>query len=133
MTTSGADKLGAANASPIRLVMLATALALALIASMGWYVWNSMQVLREVEVRTFRLLSLTGEIAYLNETVWSSARLRFSTGEPRWMDRYQSMLARRNAALAEFRTLDPSLYESPAVKELLSANQNLHDIETQAF
>src|SRR5215813_9789895 len=110
MTLSGADKGTGASALPIRLVMLATALALALIASLGWYVWNSVQVLREVQVRTFRLLSLTGEIAYLNESVWISARLRVSTGEPRWMDRYQSTLARRNTALAEFQTLDPNLY-----------------------
>src|SRR5437870_13754975 len=97
-----------ANALPVKLITLASALALALIASMGWYVWNSVQVLREVQVRTFRLLSLTGEIAYLNESVWISARLRISTAERRWMDRYQSMLARRNAALAEFQTLDPN-------------------------
>src|SRR6185295_12684672 len=101
MTPSGADKLGAANALPIRLVMLATALALALIASMGWYVWTSVQTLHEVQVRSFRLLALTGDIAYLNEAVWTSARLRMSTGEARWLDRYNSMLARRNAALAE--------------------------------
>src|SRR5258705_6656375 len=133
MTPSGVDQVRPANALPIRLVMLATALALALIASMGWYVWNSVQVLHEVQVRTFRLLTLTGEIAYLNESVWISARLRSSTAEPRWMDRYRIMLERRNAALAEFRTLDPDLYEGPAVKDLLRANQNLHDMETQAF
>jgi signal transduction histidine kinase/ActR/RegA family two-component response regulator len=133
MTPAGSNKVGVANALPIRLVMLATALALALIASMGWYVWNSVQVLREVQVRTFRLLSLTGEIAYLNESVWISARLRISTGEQRWMDRYQSTLARRNAALAEFQTLDPNLYEGPAVSELRNANQSLHEIETLAF
>src|SRR5712692_8161171 len=133
MTPAGSNKVGVANALPIRLVMLATALALALIASMGWYVWNSVQVLRAVQVRTFRLLSLTGEIAYLNESVWISARLRISTGERRWMDRYQSTLARRNAALVEFQTLDPNLYEGPAVSELRRANQNLHQMETQAF
>ena len=88
MTPVASNKVGVANALPIRLVMLATALALALIASMGWYVWNSVQVLREVQVRTFRLLSLAGEIAYLNESVWISARLRISTGEPRWMDQH---------------------------------------------
>src|SRR5882672_9573334 len=94
MNPTGDGKVRVASALPIRLVMLATALALALIASVGWYVWNSVQVLREVEVRTFRLLALTGEIGYLNESVWISARLRISTGEPRWMDRYQSTLAR---------------------------------------
>src|SRR5437660_4878783 len=133
MTPAASNKVGVANALPIRLVMLATALALALIASMGWYVWNSVQVLREVQVRTFRLLSLTGEIAYLNESVWISARLRISTGEPRWMDRYQRTRARRNAALAEFQTLDPNLYLGPAVSELRSANQRLHEMETLAF
>jgi signal transduction histidine kinase/ActR/RegA family two-component response regulator len=133
MTPYGADKVRVASALPIRLVMLATALALALIASMGWYVWNSVQVLHEVQVRTFRLLSLTGEIAYLNESVWVSARLRMSTGQPRWMDRYQTMLARRNRALGEFRTLDPELYDGPAVRELLSANEKLNVIETRAF
>src|SRR5258706_10040177 len=110
MTPSGADTLKAAKALPIRLVMLGTLLALALIASMGWYVWNSVQVLREVQVRTFRLLSLTGEIAYLNESVWISARLRISTGERRWIDRYPSPIARPNATLDEFRKLHANLY-----------------------
>src|SRR6185436_4189992 len=133
MTPYGADKVRIASALPIRLVMLATALALALIASMGWYVWTSVQVLHEVQVRTFRLLSLTGEIAYLNESVCVSARLRMSTGQPRWVDRYQTMLGRRNTALGEFRTLDPDLYDGPAVSKLLSANEKLNVIETQAF
>src|ERR1700704_1089462 len=123
MTPAGSNKAGVANALPIRLVMLATALALALIASMGWYVWNSVQVLREVQVRTFRLLELTGEIAYLNESVWASARLRMSTGEARWLVRYQTMLARRNAALAQFQALAPDLYDSPAAGQLRSAGQ----------
>src|SRR5438045_7061648 len=113
MTSSAAEKVNAANALPIRLVILATFLALALIASMGWYVWNSVQVLHEVQVRTFRLLALTGEIADLNESVWASARLRISTDEARWLERYRTTLARRNAALAEFRRLAPDLYHSP--------------------
>src|SRR6266478_4717124 len=133
MAPAGSKKVGVASALPIRLVMLATALALALIASMGWYVWNSVQVLHEVQVRTFRLLSLTGEISYLNESVWVSARLSMSTGQARWMDRYQSMVARRNAALDEFRTFDPALYDGLAVSELRSANDQLHGIEMQAF
>jgi signal transduction histidine kinase len=133
MTPKGVDKVGGANALPIRLVMLATLLALALIASMGWYVWNSVQVLRGVQVRTFRLLALTGEISYLNEAVWASARLRMSTGEARWLDRYQSMLARRNAALAQFQTLAPDMYDSPAAGKLRSADEKLRKMETQAF
>jgi signal transduction histidine kinase/ActR/RegA family two-component response regulator len=134
MTPSGADKLGgAANALPIRLVMLATALALALIASLGWYVWNSVQVLRQVQVRTFRLLDLSGEIAYLNESVWASARLRLSTGDERWKERYRVMLDRRNQALAQFQSLAPDIYESPAGRELRSANEKLLRFESQAF
>src|SRR5437016_11652511 len=103
-----------ANALPVKLITLASALALALIASMGWYVWNSAQVLREVQDRTFRLLALTGEITYLNESVWASARLRVSTGEERWLDRYGTMLARLDAAFAQLRTLAPDLYRGPA-------------------
>src|SRR2546425_3905959 len=97
MTPVASGKISVANALPVRLITLATALALALIASMGWYVWNSVQVLHEVQARTFRLLALTGEIAYLNESVWASARLRMSTGQEKWRDRYQAMLARRDA------------------------------------
>src|SRR2546425_9859694 len=108
MTPIASDKISVANALPVRLITLATALALALIASMGWYVWNSVQVLHEVQVRTFRLLALTGEIRELNESVWASARLRISTNEARWLESYHTKLARRNAALAEFRRLAPA-------------------------
>ena len=99
MFPKGADRVGGAKALPIRLVMVATLLALALIASMGWYVWNSVRVLHAVQDRTFRLLALTGRVSYLNEAVWASARLRMSTGEARWLDRYGSMMSRRNDAL----------------------------------
>src|SRR4051794_26302075 len=133
MSHSGADKLGIANALPIRLVMLATALAIALIASLGWYVWNSAQVFRQVEDRTFRLLELTGEFAYLNEAVQSSARLHVSTNDAGWLNRYEKVLARRNAALAEFRSMAPEVYEEPAAIELRDAYQHLLAIETQAF
>ena len=68
MIPKGADKVGGAKALPIRLVMLATLLALALIASMGWYVWNSVRVLHAVQDRTFRLLALTGQVSYLSES-----------------------------------------------------------------
>src|ERR1700680_2775242 len=132
MIPKGPDKVGGANALPIRLVMLATLLALALIASMGWYVWNSVRVLHAVQDRTFRLLALTGQVSYLNEAVWASARLRMSTGEARWLDRYQSMLARRNDALAQFQTLAPDLYNSPAAATLRSADETLRKIETHA-
>ena len=133
MFPKGANKLGGANALPIRLVMLATLLALALISSMGWYVWNSLQVLGGVQVRTFRLLALTGQVSYLNEAVWASARLRMSTGEARWLDRYQSMLARRNAALAQFQTLAPDLYNSAAALTLRGADEKLRQMESQAL
>jgi hypothetical protein len=133
MTPSGADQVGGPNALPIRLVMLATALALALIASMGWYVWNSVEVLHEVQMRTFRLLSLTTEIAYLNEPIWTSARLRVTTGDERWRERYSSMLARRNAAIDQFRTLAPDLFENPAAIELRGASEKLRGLERQAL
>src|SRR5205085_2230521 len=74
-----------------------------------------------------------GEIAYLNESVWISARLSASTGDPRWVVRYRGTLDRRNAALAEFQALDPELYEEQAVSQLRKANQRLHEIETEAF
>jgi signal transduction histidine kinase len=133
MISQGADKAGGGNPLPIRLVMLATLLALALIASMGWYVWNSVQVLRAVQVRTFQLLALTGEISYLNESVWASARLRMSTGDPGWQDRYQGMLARRKATLAQLQTLAPEAYDSPAAATLRNADEKLRKMETQAF
>ena len=133
MSLQGADKVGAVNPLPIRLVMLATLLALALIASMGWYVWNSMQVLRAVQERTFRLLTLTGDIAYLNESVWASARLGMSTGDAVWLDRYQGMLARRRSAATEFHALAPDLFGSPAASRLHAADEKLRAMETQAF
>src|SRR3954469_788814 len=133
MPPSGADKLGGANALPIRLVMVATALALALIASLGWYVWNSVQVIRQSQTQTFRLLDLTREIAYLNEAIASSARLRASAREQRWLDRYLDMSKRRVEALRQFRALAPELADSSPLTDLGSASRRLLDIETRAF
>jgi len=91
------------------------------------------QVMRAVQERTFRLLALTGEIAYLNESVWASARLRMSTGDSGWLDRYQGMLARQNAALAQFHILAPDMYGSPAAGKLRDADEKLRRMETSAF
>src|SRR5438132_7100282 len=126
MTPAPADKPGLANALPIRLVTVATALALALIASLGWYVWNSVQVLQAVQGETFRLLELTGEIAYLNESVQSAARLHLSTKDPRWLARYEDSLGRRYAALDEFQKLAPNAYRGAAATELRSAYEQIH-------
>src|ERR1700736_6463996 len=120
MNPSGADRVGGRIALPIRLVMLATLLAVALIATMGWYVWNSVQVLEQVQVRPFRLLALNGEVAYLNESVWASARLRMFTKDPAWLENYQRTLALQNAKLAQFQSLAPGLYDSSAAGALCS-------------
>ena len=118
---------------PIRLVLFATALALALIASIGWYVWNSVQVLREVEARTFRLLELTGEMAYLDESLSSSARLRMSTGDPIWLDRYRNSLILRDRAIDQFREIGPEVAGSAPAKAMFEANRKLVAMEQQAF
>ncbi len=133
MTPASTDRVGAPNPLPIRLVMVATALALALIAGMGWYVWSSVRVLHNVQVRTFRLLKLTGEIAYLDESVSASARLRVSTGEQRWLTQYRNQLVRRDAAAAEFHAVAPELSDAPAAVQLHRAGGALLEMENRAF
>jgi hypothetical protein len=126
------DKHVAGAPLPIRLVMLATALALALIASLGWYIWNSVHVLREVQVRTFHVLDLTGRVAYFNEAVWTSARLR-SANEDWWEKRYRDSVQRRNQTVGQIRDLAPELYHSAAGVTLRDSNRRMEEIESQAI
>ncbi|MEO7653105.1 MAG: ATP-binding protein [Bryobacteraceae bacterium] len=118
---------------PIRLVMLATALALALIAGLGWYVWNSVQVLQQLEVATFRTLELAGEVTYLNEALSAAARLRVSAAEDIGREEYERLLLRRNAVLTDLRKVIPDLWSNPATVEVLSANDRLSSLEHSAF
>jgi signal transduction histidine kinase/CheY-like chemotaxis protein len=132
MRGNRADKRGAGQSLPIRLVMLATALALALIASLGWYIWNSVHVLSEVQVRTFRLLDLTGRITNLNEAAWTSARLR-AANEDWWEKRYHESVQRRAEALSQMRNLAPEVYHSAAGVALRDANLRMEAFEQRAF
>ena len=123
-----------ANPLPIRLIMLATALALALIASLGWYVWDSVQSLRAVQARSFRLVELTGEITYLNEALWVSARLGTRAEEGNWLERYHRLAARRRAALEEFERLATSEFQSSAAQAGIAvASRRLAEIEQRAL
>ncbi len=65
----------AENPLPIRLVMVATALALALIAGLGWYVWTSMQTVRSLRFRTFEAVAGASEIRGLNAAIVGACRL----------------------------------------------------------
>lgn len=126
-------KAAGANPLPIRLIMLATGLALALITALGWYVWNSVQVLKTVQQNTFSLLELTGDIRYLNEDLWISARLRTTSGEERWAAQYREQTTRRGEAFARFQELDPKLYSSPEAVALIKASNRMAAIEARAL
>ena len=134
MNRAGANKISGANALPIRLVMFATVLALAIIAGLGWYTWTAGQALHEAQAGAFRQLELSGKIAYWNESVSAAARHAMSTGEAVWVDRYQDAVAqRRDAAVSQLRTLAPLLYASPPALELRSADEKLLEMDAQAF
>src|SRR5579863_448244 len=132
MTRVGADKVGAAKALPIRLVMFATVLALAIILGLGWYTWSAGRALHESQAGAFRLLDLTGKIAYWNESVSAAARLAMSTGEAGWSERYQSSVAQRDAAMAQLHDLAPELYAGQPAQELRSADEKLLEMDAQA-
>ncbi|MFN0171014.1 MAG: ATP-binding protein [Bryobacteraceae bacterium] len=61
--------------------MAATALAMALIAGLGWYVWTSVQTVRSLRFRTFEAVAGVGEIRGLNAAVMGACRLQ-AAGEP---------------------------------------------------
>ena len=60
-----------------------------------------------------------GSIADVIANAKTGLRLRLSTTDERWADRYRDMLDRRNEVLAQFQSLAPDLYDSPAGRDLI--------------
>jgi signal transduction histidine kinase/AmiR/NasT family two-component response regulator len=112
--------------------MLATVLALALIATLGWYVWSSVEAIQRVQGREGRLVELTAAMRHRNESLSLAAQLAIRTADPRWIERYQEILASRDAVLWELEALSGGKHTDPLVLEVLSAGRELAREEARA-
>jgi len=122
-----------ANPLPIKLVMVATALALALIAGLGWYVWTTITVMESAHALTEQGLATVGEIRSLHDAIAAYARLRLREGPQPWQDRYRALARRRDELLSALDARLASGPHAPRVRDLAEQAAALRSLEVQAF
>ncbi len=119
--------------SRFKLLTIPLGLTIGLCTGMSWYVWDSYKSFEKVQSQDLRIQKLSGEIAYFDELLTSSARLAAATGDKRWEKRYFSYVPKLDEALAEAQKLLPTILKSDAFTKTNTANEKLVALETQAF
>ncbi len=95
--------------------------------------WNFYQDLEEVETRDLKIQQLIGRIVYLDEVLTMSTRMAAATGDWQWQRRYQTYESQLEEAIATATEIVPSAYAGEEVAKTEAANQQLLEMERQAF
>ena len=87
--------------NPIRLLSVAGALTVAVLAWLGWSICNSHGGADLADERNARTAFLRGRILHLDEALTMSARMAAATGDVRWEERYRTFEPQLDAAIKE--------------------------------
>ncbi|MGF1479712.1 MAG: methyl-accepting chemotaxis protein [Cyanophyceae cyanobacterium] len=117
----------------LRIVLVPLALTFALGAGMGWYIWDVYKSFKILQTRSLRIQELSDNIIYLDEVLTMSARLAAATGDQRWQERYLQFVPQIFEAFDEAQALFPALFESEEFAKTNAANNQLYELEKQAF
>ncbi len=119
--------------NPIRLLAVACALTVAVLAWLGWSVYDSNRLGILAEERSGRIAALRGRIVHLDEVLTMSIRMAASTGNPQWEERYRTFEPHLDAAIKEAMAIAPEAYSGDAAVETDAANMALVEMENRAF
>ena len=122
-----------AQSLPIRLVMVATSLALALIASVGWYVSDSADLLDADRIQAMVLVEDGGRIASLNDGLCLAARQFSISREGKWLRRYQTLSDRRDELLRNMKRSTRGGEEEVAASDVVEATSHIKKTEDRAL
>jgi CHASE3 domain sensor protein len=105
---------------------------LALLAgAMAWTTYRNYRLIETIQHREMRVQDLRGQILYFDEVLTDSCSLAAATGEPRWEERYRSVLPELDAAINQAVDLVPSAQSE--LSEVDEANAALVRQENEAF
>ncbi len=119
--------------NPIRLLTVACAFTVAVLAWLGWNSYASYRTAQRGADRGSRIAVLRGRILHLDEVLTMSARMAAATGAPEWEKRYRIFEPQLDAAITEARNIAPEAYSGKAAAQTDAANIRLVEIEHLAF
>jgi signal transduction histidine kinase len=120
-------------ASYARKSWLFAGLMFAAVAIPGAFMISAFVDYREGASDLARFETLQGEIRRLDEVLTMSARMAATSGEARWVERYEENIAPLDAALAEVTALAPDGFAAQMVDATSAANRALMSVENEAF
>ena len=114
-------------------VMLAGALALGILAWLGWTGAGTRSEMRLAERQAVRVAELRGTFAYLDEWLTMSAHMAALSGEPRWIARYDEASPGLDAAIVEAVALATPEVGAALARTTEEARRGLAQMERAAF
>ena len=118
---------------PTKLVGVATALTLAVLAWLSWFVFDTYKFVQDTNTRIIGLESARGDIIHLDEVSTMSASMAAATGEIEWIDRYWRFEPKLDAAIQQALDIARRPDIEDAIRETDAANTELVMMENQAF
>jgi twitching motility protein PilJ len=115
----------------IETVSVSLAISLALFGFSGWTIWNIYQGFRDTVTKQFRLQELGEETIYYDEALTASANMAVSTGDLKWLDRYDSFATKLDATIAELVQSSPQA--AADFDQAKGATDKLYALEGKTF
>lgn len=115
----------------IETVSVSLAISLALFGFSGWTIWNIYQGFRDTVTKQFRLQELGEETIYYDEALTASANMAVSTGDLKWLDRYDSFATKLDATIAELVQSSPQA--AADFDQTKGATDKLYALEGKTF
>jgi twitching motility protein PilJ len=97
----------------------------------GWTIWKIYQEFRDTVTKQFRLQQLAEKTMYYDEALTASANMAVSTGDLKWLERYDRFASELDGILAEIIQISPQAAADLAPTQ--SATDKLYALEDQAF
>ncbi len=123
----------ASHSFPVRIVMGASVLTIALVASVVWLSWEMYRTHEKIQAQEIRLRELDGTIIHLSEVLTTSTRLAAATDDQAWEARYLHFKSKLDAAIKEAAALEPAAVQGEAAQQVIAANAILAAMTRQAF
>jgi twitching motility protein PilJ len=106
-------------------------LSLGLFGILGWNMWTIYRGFKGTVTKEFRLQKLSDKTTYLDEVLTMSAYMAASSGNRKWIERYQRYEPELTEVIEELIRIDPAIASDFA--QTKTANDKLVEYETGAF
>ncbi|WP_013322116.1 methyl-accepting chemotaxis protein [Gloeothece verrucosa] len=115
----------------VETIAVSVAVSLVLLGGSAWNIWSAYRGFKDNIAKQFKLETLSGEIARLDEVLTMSARMAASTGDTQWENRYRKNEPILDQTITNIEKLAPDFADE--TEKTKDANDKLVKLENQAF